>query len=294
MHHIHISKTKQCYLLVNDVRCNHRGLLKSMQSESKAMLLLDELVLWFDENCKNNLSLKNQQQSTTGLIEMNKFEEYLNDKDKYLVFGYCRSMDKGDLMIPTILIFLCLYYYCTQNDQFDDHLCGETIKILNNNKSALSTEYKMGGNTVFLTNTVSSGVHQWRFTIKKKVELGVSIHIGIYKMSEFNPLDAINDYINENCSWSYSLEVCGGVLSDLEEDGCVSLDIYCPKCKQNDIIEMNLDLEKYHLSYNINNIHYGKAFDIDQLHYKAAVCFGFAANQQIDILSYRRIFTLCK
>eukprot|EP01084_Bolivina_argentea_P257896 434586_1 len=117
-----------------------------------------------------------------------------------------------------------------------------------------------GQSSSFLSNIVSIHKHQWRFIILH----GEPEYIGV----RANKTDPTNDDLNSlhyprgyaPKNGSYGLNVFRGQLrGDPERNN----DNYCPRGKCGDIIDMYLDLNKFELSFAINNKHYGKAFDVD-------------------------------
>ncbi len=47
---------------------------------------------------------------------------------------------------------------------------------------------------------------------------------------------------------------------------------------------MYLDMQNLQLSYSINGVLYGKAFDIEDTEYRAAICFDAAYEECIQLL----------
>ena len=128
------------------------------------------------------------------------------------------------------------------------------------------------------------GVHKWKFkVINLKQDIGDGSDwtscIGIYKLpSSTDVNDNIdlpkdNHFLWENkmmsgygfCAHSGKIKVYDGI-----NDYCVSSD-YGVECKNGDIIEMIVDMNKLEMKYVINGIDFGTAFDIQCAKYRAAV-----------------------
>ena len=149
------------------------------------------------------------------------------------------------------------------------------------------TKIKDENFTTYLTKIVTEGIHRWKFKIIECLESPPEI--GLIKIPS-----------NEEKSYAPNLNqyfVKGGIgYAYITSTGRISNPIsgysgkkYGVKCKNNDIIDMHLDLEKYELRYYVNNKDQGKAYDVDEeIRYKAAITMDDVGSK-IQLISYEQI-----
>lgn len=183
-----------------------------------------------------------------------------NKKSKFTVFGYIHEHEslqkskKKIYKIPLLIQYLCLGYY-DSSDKWDKSHC----KIDKNIANITSYENK----SAFLTNIISKDKYKWKFKIQS---LSINAHIFF----------SIRPFISEtNYNTLPEYVFCGATGSRailIDEKTDTKVHDYGTKCKQNDIIEMILDLNKNTLSFIINGINYGIAFNnILNTQYRAIV-----------------------
>ena len=63
---------------------------------------------------------------------------------------------------------------------------------------------------------------------------------------------------------------------------------YGSVCKNGDVVTMVVDLNKMNLRYSVNDVCYGKAFDIDKDSYRVAV-FMYEKANSIQLLHYNQL-----
>ncbi len=131
-------------------------------------------------------------------------------------------------------------------------------------------------------NAVQQGIHTWKF---KAVKITCSwTLIGIWKTNSGTP--PINSYFTNVNNNGYAYVINSQHKTNPSKQG------YCgPKygviCKDGDVIEMTLDFNTLCLSYRVNGSDYGKAFDVDNTTYKAAITL-FSKGDSISLISYIR------
>ncbi len=221
------------------------------------------------------------------------YNDEIKGKDKSTVNGYIRNIEQNvfPLKIPMVLNYLCIKYYHISKDRFDPILHGKYITVSDNKitfKIINKMTFEYGSSSAFLSNIVSNGKHQWRFKI---INTQTYPYIGVRP----NKKDPNDNELNE-CLQGYGLFGLlsyYGLLRGLSYNNSQTInDKYCPTRKNDgDIIDMYLDLNKFELSFAINNKHYGKAFDVDKKSYRA-VCshWGFRKNpKSFELLFYKRM-----
>lgn len=218
---------------------------------------------------------------------------------KDLVFGYVQQIEsKGKTSIPTMLKYLCLIYF-NPNDYFYPNKCGSNISIRGDTiRTIFQPQDDKSIRNVYLSNIIRNGVHVWKFVCHSdynKHDLEPDM-IGIFQISE-NGFDNKphllgeyfdNDVFGECTGYGFTST---GKLSN-PSDPMKWGEIYGKKWKKGDIIEMSLDMDKWTLSYKINDKKYPLAFIINGCcEYCAAISFGYKPNvkpQIIKLLSYQR------
>eukprot|EP01083_Nonionella_stella_P178411 630144_1 len=157
-------------------------------------------------------------------------------------------------------------------DYFDSTACSKGIAIKNNE---IIKNDDWSGSTVFLSNVVKTGVHRWRFLLKKSDDY--TVHIGIWKTKHQLVTD---DYLTDDkACYSYSV-FHAGLLG-------AGNDSYGRRCTQGDKVDMLLDLNKLELSYFVNDKDYGVAFRVDETEYRAAVSL-FNQGDIVELVSYEQ------
>ena len=158
----------------------------------------------------------------------------------------------------------------------------------NNNKCQLKRNI---ASSVFLSNIVSKGIHQWRFKYESNNTKygGGTMYIGIIN----NQIDATK-YLIDKCypleakpselfGKAYGGNFCRG---QLRGDKKREKERYCPRCKNGDIIDMFLDFKNKELRYYINDRDYGKAFDIKDGSYRASVTL-YYSKDRLTLMFYK-------
>eukprot|EP01084_Bolivina_argentea_P208738 355760_1 len=215
-------------------------------------------------------------------------------KDITIVFGYIRKCQSHLFpsnityyTIPDLVIHLCLSYYHILMDKWHiDSLCDEFILenetlITNNAEWDNDSEcYR----TAFLSNIIESGKHKWTFQILnyKGKSHGYNYFFGIHKISSCRDLKELSKtYFTQDTKNVYGWLASCRMLLDLsydDDEGSCS-ERYGQEIKDNDIVEMCIDLYNMQLKYIINGKDYGKAFDIEKTKYRAAVLLSCQGNQ---------------
>ena len=155
------------------------------------------------------------------------------------------------------------------------------MKLIEETNSIEQVIHKSGSS--FLKDTFDSGIHHWTFRIdafNKSSEWRWTTTIGIYNVKNGEP--KVDDIFTTqgNTETNYGFGYGCAELTELE-DGCCpeyhESDNHTPlkygvKVKSGDIVEMHCDMNKLELSFSINGVDYGVAYNgIEKTEYKAAV-----------------------
>ena len=188
-------------------------------------------------------------------------------KSKYTVFGFNReASDLFNCNIPIPISHLCLVYYF-ESDNWDKKRIRTGMKVENCTLTKMATkESEFDCRKAFLLKRFNQGKHCWKFKIKniyidQKKYPNWTTTLGIVPISNKRPLNAVaatflwnRGVTRYDGGYGFGYQ-CGKIYpSDIK---------YGKRCTKNDIIEMIVDCDKAEISYKINGINYGKAFDID-------------------------------
>ena len=207
------------------------------------------------------------------MSDVKTFQQAKKMIDMKVTTGYIRKIEQHfpfENGIPVEIIKICIEYYHIPSDRFDPILHSEAIDITDNN-IAEAVHYMNGDlHNIFLSHVVNSGNHHWTFKIIKHDDDDHYIYIGIWN-NESDPKIHLDDWPQNHSTDDgkpsfYGVNMTYGELrggSDDETDWVHDTDEYCDAVKTGDIVHMYLDLDKYELSYAINDEHYGIAFNVE-------------------------------
>ena len=205
--------------------------------------------------------------------------EYKNidQRTKDLVSGYIRNEErKLSINITSLINYICALFYFLNDEWNKIHttprylISDDKVTIQNTMEDIIS--HRMA----FLTKVARMGHHHWKFKINEwKKDY---IIIGIVKYEKIFLLTRTSgryDYLGVTPDVAYCLDINAAELNVHGVGNRWEKHDQYGVCKQGDIIDMYLDLDKLELSFAINSIYYGKAFDIDsRFGYVAAASFG--------------------
>ena len=194
----------------------------------------------------------------------------IDEATKDLIYGYIRKISRSNI-IPSLIHYVCLIYYYEQ-EKWDKNLKSDCIEIIDDKIKHINGEYYC---SALLSIIASSGIHCWKFKIVKYDNIN-HIDIGIWKINSSQPSEILDTYFTTKHENGYAYVTTKGTLAMSDDYG----DDYGKKCVNGDIIQMYLDLK-----FIVNNIDFGKAYDIQKTDYKAAVALG-SKNNELQLLSY--------
>eukprot|EP01084_Bolivina_argentea_P232705 392153_1 len=216
-------------------------------------------------------------------FELSNFDG-IDEMSRFAVFGFIRRFQKiilssniiSNIPIPIYRICACYYY---SGEYWDKKCCGNSFKIHGKILIKTNKSYQ----TAFLSRVIKSGRHHWRFKLLSYPK--PFLRIGIFK-NNCDPKTAIYYTIPSDKYTAYC--ICLQVAYILKHE-CKNefANKYATKCQQNDIIDMYLDFNILQLSFSINDVYYGEAFQIDKCEYRAAINLLYAGTK-IQLLSYHK------
>ena len=187
------------------------------------------------------------------------------DKERQItVFGYLREQGRvNKLEIIKGIALICILFYGNDSDEWDPKCIHLSVTLT---EKVITNRYEVFTNS-YCQRICESGRFKWKFEMRGCKNPNKSFMIGIRMVegTEIPPLDTFFSCAAKG----YGFSALGGVLTDNE--GFAVGRKYGIVCDDGAIIEMILDLDKLILSYVINGIDYGKAFNVKKSKYRAAV-----------------------
>ena len=199
----------------------------------------------------------------------------------FAVYGYIHKYNPL-FLDPIIDIILCFYYLA---DEWDAECIGSNLELIDG--KTVKRDSGFGCGSAFLTNTVSDGIFSWKFKI---IEDSNELNFGIYKLKAGPPSNIQGRRFFGQPNSGYTMDVADpsgkAILMDPTKKGCAPLRPYCNSCNIGDVVEMILDCDECTLSFKINDIDYGVAFDnIEKTEYRAAIfMYTYGKNGCIELL----------
>ena len=124
---------------------------------------------------------------------------------------------------------------------------------------------------------LSNGSFIWRFKIIQTCD---EMNFGVYKSRTAEEIPSVTTRFFRGVDAAYAYEAIdcvdkessSGNLIDPSTIGYATLRSYGKNCENGDVVQMTLDLDECTLSFKVNDIDYGVAFDsIEKTNYRAAV-----------------------
>ena len=201
--------------------------------------------------------------------------KHIPSRNKNLIFGYVKDnwekINKSKI-IPEMIKYMFLIYFNIDIDTFDKNMTNDAFEILGNDSmislpSHLYDLFLGSGANIdsYLSNVIltqNGGIHAWKF---RQNAVNWNDSIGISKISSLN---LVGDLDKDG---QYCFMLSGNLLESREGLRDYICEAYGEAYKTNSIIEMILDCNNKSLRWIINNKDYGKAFDIEDGSYRAAV-----------------------
>ena len=211
----------------------------------------------------------------------------VDESTKNLIYGFCRksheSLPTDNIYYniqPLIIHIIMLYYWikyewCTD----EDYLQSSCFDI---KQDVVTRIYDSGNRTIFLDQTISSGIHEYKFRIfiAERDQNYFDLSIGII-MDKFIKPENIKNECHFLQDTGYGFSTSRAIASC--KSNWLSRE-YAKIPNDGDIITMIVDLEQNTISYKINDEDYGVAFDqIEEGEYRVAV-YSYTIGSKIELL----------
>ena len=205
----------------------------------------------------------------------------IDQRTKDLISGYTRNAQTTNINIPPLINYICaLFYYVT--DKWNKQRTTQNCQI---SDDELTMQSINENTTAFLTQIAKSGQHHWKFKINEWAS-GYAEHLIIGIVKDIAIEKVIQDqWIGKRENTSYCLDVSLNELN-IHNKYNAWQGGYANNCKEGDIIDMYLDLDELELSFSIDDIHYGKAFDIDSGYGYVAAVSVWRDGSKLTLVSY--------
>eukprot|EP01084_Bolivina_argentea_P070705 128570_1 len=209
----------------------------------------------------------------------------INNKYHFLVYGYIRKMENilfHDMNIPKNIATIVLLFSAF-NDEWDSNCIGKRMKIdpKTNILKIVAKASVCSYQSAYL-KTICEPPYKyfWRFQIIKDdgINRYWNMNIGIWKINVGKP--HTNSYFTATDHNGYAFIASDGILTDATAESRRSSGYkhYGFKCKTDDVIDMDLDLNTCILSYKINDKDFGVAYIVEKTKYRAAVTIDGVGN----------------
>ena len=203
-----------------------------------------------------------------------------------IVIGFIRLFRRYDFHVP--LSNIIFDYYGAWESEIS--WISRNMRLKSNN--IIDNKYSKSNNikydSIFLKHNIYSGIYIYKFRIINIVYKDRDIWFGLYKIKHtkscsnkytFNRDDPPSSY-----NWICNFDGCGVLETSCnpskphKQYGCL--------IKNNDIIEMIIDLNSMKLSYSVNGFNYGVAFNITKSIYKVGIVIRNDINPQAILYRY--------
>ena len=196
----------------------------------------------------------------------------LMQKTKLTVYGYIRETEKClSISIPFGLINVLILFYGDQNDKWDPKVIGKYLELKDYDLTVTNTADSEQGNVFGTRICEKKGMYQWKFKINHIHTDHEEMCIGIWRVEQ-DKIPPIDVHFPKGKEQGYAYYLIG-LKTDVHTG--MAGDIYgIQSPKTGDIVHMILDLDKLTLSFKVNDVDYGVAYDnIKQAKYRAAIWF---------------------
>ena len=189
----------------------------------------------------------------------------VNKRSKLTVYGFVHQYEA--LYLSQIIDIILYFYYLT--DEWDPTQIGQDLQLLDHDTLKINASESHCGGSAYLTNIISHGIFSWRFKIIQGCD---EMNFGIYKYKKKIKNSYDRFYNEPNNGYAYCAFKSFGELMDPTKYGYYMLEEYGANCNDGDVVEMTLDLYERTLSFKVNDVDYGVAFnDIEYTQYRAAI-----------------------
>ena len=186
------------------------------------------------------------------------------------VYGYIREYEQvNQVNIPEGIIFVLILFY-GDSDRWDPKYISQYMKL--SDRTLTQVEYGMGSS--YGQRVVDSGIFKWRLRIDQCTNDGFMLGIRRVKGDEAD-LPTKYWFTKGGFGNGYAFRSIVDEHARLTNDRGFALGRqYGSNSPNGAIIEMMLDLDNLTLSYIINDVDYGKAFDIAKGKYRLGLYMG--------------------
>ena len=190
------------------------------------------------------------------------------DKERRLtVSGYIREYEEvNQVSIPSEIILVLVLFYGNDTDEWDPKLISKCMEL----KSKTLTQIAVGYRSSYGKRIIDSGIFKWILKINQWENNGFMLGLRTVKSNDDIP--PTNTWFTE-CGYKngYGFRIRPSLTSLTGPEGYAGGKEYGVEPQNGAIIEMILDLDNLTLSYIIDGVDYGKAFDVTEGKFRLAL-----------------------
>ena len=199
----------------------------------------------------------------------------IDKRSECLIFGFIHEAqkllanDKSYFNITDLITFVIASFYFIKNE-WDRELTSDFYQIEDDCLSII--KFENGSTNAYINGVIDKGIHSWKFKVEK------------YVLETDNYLDFLIGVVDQN----HSLRYCPVNQQNRYFVGSKAYkggySRYGKILRQDDIIEMIINMDDKSLKYIINGIDYGKACSLQEnAKYRAAI-YMFCVSNKLRIL----------
>ena len=203
-------------------------------------------------------------------------------KRKYTVCGFIRRLEKEMDMMPKEIIDLFVLFYGNGSDEWDPELLStDHVTLDEDNRMVSSLKNKCSDGNAYMKRIVEFGYHEWKLKVKYGTTTSGHLMIGLWRIQN-KKTPPLRSYYTDGKEKGYGFACSQGKLVN-PKHGYGFYNDYGVSVTDS-IIDMIVDFDNLSLSFKIDGKDYGKAFDITQDKYRAAVYFYGNGTNSVQIL----------
>ena len=207
-------------------------------------------------------------------------------------------------IIPALIYHICLSYYCAGG--WDTNLKGDDIILTDDIITMNESTIGYGYSSIFLNVILhQSGRHSFKFKILTSMGWDKGIQIGVMER-KINASDPSQSYLNSNFMANSKDDIFGkyheyitfgwaatdaklvgtALIKEFPGDILYREWIYGSECDEGDVVEMIIDFGKMEISYKLNGIDFGIAFNMKRVKYSLRKVHSDSTLQPFVVLQY--------
>ena len=206
--------------------------------------------------------------------DLSKLKKDVDERSEYLIFGFVREAqkllpsDKSYFNITDLITFGILSFYYIKNE-WDQELTSDYYKIEDDCCSVIKPSN--GVTNAYIKGVIDKGIHSWKFKVEH------------FEQDTYKWFDFVIGVVDQNHSFKEPVNHQSRWFAGSKAHKYIR-NRYGKLLKQDDIIEMIINMNEKSLKYIINGHDYGKACDLEKgSKYRAAI-YMFCVGNKLRII----------